>query len=157
VKVFELSWSVNALAICPVSPYASPVSLVTPVTLSKDPTAVDMWPVTSAETSFPLPTVRGRGPRAGGFGTAGGVVHGTSCHSVLGYEDVKHPFFGRGTCVMPARQSFRLCVGGACVVAGGALGAAESPDVCAKAAGANARNVPIAASTHAIISRMMHE
>src|SRR5258706_13415744 len=58
-KKLELSWSEKLLA----GPES--VTLVTPVTLSKDPTASDIWPVvTWAETSLPLPTVSGRGPRA---------------------------------------------------------------------------------------------
>jgi hypothetical protein len=48
------------------APLTSPLSPVTPVTLSNDPTDMDMWPLTAAETSLPLPTVLGRGPRAGG-------------------------------------------------------------------------------------------
>src|SRR5258708_22375679 len=106
VKKLELSWSEKSL-----TPLGS-LTLVTPVTLSKDPMASEMWPVTWAETSVPLPTVSGRRPRAGGYGRAGAVVHGTSCHSVLGYEDVKHPFFGTGTRAMPARQSVRLFAAG---------------------------------------------
>src|SRR5580704_14663734 len=103
MKKFELSWSVYTLGTFVAPLYGLvPVSLVMPVTLSKDPTASDMWPVTWAETSLPLPTVSGRRPRAGGYGTAGAVVHGTSCHWVLGYEDVKHPLCGWGTCAMPA-------------------------------------------------------
>src|ERR1700722_5269774 len=136
MKKFELSWSVYTLGTFVAPVYGLvPVSLVTPVTLSKEPTASDMWPVTWAETSLPLPTVSGRGPRAGRYGIAGAVVHGTSCHSVLGYDDVKHPFFGGGTCAMPARQSFGLCVDGGCVVVGAAEGATGPAGVCAKADG----------------------
>jgi hypothetical protein len=116
-----------------------PVSLVTPVTLSKDPTAMDMWPVTWAETSLPLPTVFGQDPHSGGNGIAGGVVDRTSCPSVLGWEDVKHPVFGWGTCAMPARQSFGLFVDGGGVVAGGEVGGGGSTGLCAKAEVANVR------------------
>jgi hypothetical protein len=68
VKKFELSWREKVSGCgCPI-PSTSPLSLVTPVTLSKDPMASEMWPVTWAETSLPAPTGasgRGRGPRAG--------------------------------------------------------------------------------------------
>src|SRR6266851_7965074 len=122
VKKFALSWSEKVSGCGGGLPLTFPLSLVTPVTLSKDPTASDMWPVTWAETSLPFPTVSGRGPRAGGYGRAGAVVHGTSCHSGLGYEDVKHPFFGRGTRAMPLRHSCRLFAGGGGVVADGGVG-----------------------------------
>jgi hypothetical protein len=80
------------------------------VTLSKDPVAEDMvrgdtW----AAKSLPLPTILGRGPLAGGCGFVGAVVHGTSRHSGLGYDDVKHPVFGNGVRDMVARQASRLC------------------------------------------------
>jgi hypothetical protein len=78
LKKFVLSWSEKLL-----SPLGS-LSLVTPVTLSKDPTADDMVPDDRAEKSLPLPTVSGLGPRAGGNGRVGPVVQGTSCHSMLG-------------------------------------------------------------------------
>ena len=120
VKKFALSWSEK-----PLTPPGL-LRLVTPVTLSKDPTASEMWPVgwvTSAETSVPLPICSGwrRPPRAGGYGRAGGVAHGISCHSLLGYEDVKHPFFGWGIRAMPLRHSCRLFAGGGGVVADGAV------------------------------------
>jgi len=71
------------------------LSLVTPVTLSKNPTAEDIGPeIEVATQSVVLPTIWARRPRAGGCGYGGAVVQGTSRHSVLGYEDVKHPFFG---------------------------------------------------------------
>ena len=83
-KKFELSWSEKMLA-CVVPVYGLiPVSLVTPVTLSKDPTAIDILNGVSAETSAPLPTMAGLGPRAGINGIAGAVVHGTSRHTLLG-------------------------------------------------------------------------
>src|SRR6266446_5621924 len=139
VKKFALSWSEKAL-----TPFGS-VTLVTPVTLSKDPMASDMWPVTWAETSMPLPIWSGRPPpRAGGYGRAGAVVHGTSCHSAFGYEDVKHPFFGRGTRAMPLCQSCRVFADGCCVVAGGGFG------VCARPSGA-ANNAANAARPSATI------
>lgn len=60
VKVFVLSCSENALAV------PAPLSLVTPVTLSKDPTAWDIVPVTTwAEASLLPPPPTTRGPRAG--------------------------------------------------------------------------------------------
>jgi hypothetical protein len=78
VKKLELSWSEKALA------PAGPLSLVTPVTLSKDPIAVEMRSDTRAEASLPLPTMSGRGPLAGGNGRFGGVTQGTSCQPVFG-------------------------------------------------------------------------
>lgn len=122
VKKFVLSWSEKVLATGGGAPFTSPLSLVTSPTLSKDPTAEDMRPETWAEKSLPFPTVAGRGPRAGGYGRGGAVVHGTSCHSVLGNEDLKHPFFGRGVRDMVARQASRLCAAGGCVVACGGVG-----------------------------------
>jgi len=59
-KVLVLSWSAKELAF-PLS-----ASLVTPVTLSKDPVAADINPDTWAEKSLPLPVLLGRGPPAGG-------------------------------------------------------------------------------------------
>jgi hypothetical protein len=64
--VFELSWSEKMLFCVLLLFGFIPVSLVTPVTLSKDPIASDIWPDTSAVTSLPLPTMEGFGPRAGG-------------------------------------------------------------------------------------------
>jgi hypothetical protein len=98
VKKFVLSWSEKELAELAIgTPFASSsLSIVTPVTLSKDPTAADTVLVARAIQSTSLPTVSGRAPRAGGYGRGGAVVHGTSCHSVLGYEDLKHPFFRTG-------------------------------------------------------------
>ena len=55
-----LSWSENVLAVAPSD------SSTTPVTLSKEPTAEVIVPVTWAEKSLPLPTVSGRGPLEGG-------------------------------------------------------------------------------------------
>ncbi len=142
VKKLELSWSEK-----PLTPFGS-VTLVTPVTLSKDPTASDMWPVTWAETSMPLPTWSVRPlPRAGGYGRAGAVVHGTSCHSGLGYEDVKHPFFGRGTRAMPLCQSCRLFVDGSGVVDGAGVWLG----VCARPSG-TANNTANAARPSATIA-----
>jgi hypothetical protein len=81
-----------------------------------------MVPVTVATQSTPLPTVSERAPRTGGYGRGGAVVHGTSCHSVLGYEDLKHPFFGTGVRDMVARQVSRACADGGWEVACGADG-----------------------------------
>src|SRR5437868_1562545 len=83
VKKFVFSWSENVLATAGGFPPTLPLSLVTPVTLSKDPVAVDMVPVALAIQSTSLPTVSERAPRTGGYGRGGAVVHGTSCHSVL--------------------------------------------------------------------------
>jgi hypothetical protein len=142
VNKFALSWSEKLL-----KPLGS-VTLVTPVTLSKDPMASDIWPVTLVETSLPLPTVSDRRPpRAGGYGRAGAVVQGSSRHSVVGYEEVKHPFFGRGTRSMPLRQSCRLFADGGRVVAAGGVG----PGVCARPSGA-AHNAPSTARPIAIIA-----
>jgi hypothetical protein len=129
VKKFALSCSENSLGLFG---FGSS-TLVTPVTLSKDPMASDMWPVTWAETSVPLPIWSGRRPpRAGGYGRCGAVTHGISCHSVLGYEDVKHPFFGAGTRTMPLRQSCRVFADGG----GAAVGGGAGFGVCARPSGA---------------------
>src|SRR5215475_4581613 len=80
---------------------------------------------TWAEKSLPLPTVAARGPRAGRCGRRGADVHVTSCHSMLGYKDLKHPFFGWGVRDMVSRQAFRLCVDGRCAVACGGLDVGE--------------------------------
>jgi len=81
------------------------LTLVTPVTESKEPIAVDMNPVGAwAEISLPAPTTNGRGPRLGGMGMGGAVEHGTSCHSVFGYSEVKHPALGAGKCGMASRH-----------------------------------------------------
>jgi hypothetical protein len=100
-------------------PYVVPVSLITPVTLfvtlSKDPTAVDIGSDTDtvADASVPFPTLAALSPRAGKYGFRK-VAHGTSFHSVLGYVAPKHlslfslVFFGSGTREISARQSARL-------------------------------------------------
>src|SRR5208282_128519 len=120
VKVFALSWSEKLLATSRGTPPTYPLSLVTPATLSKDPTASDMEPDdTWAAKSLPLPTVSGRRPRAGGYGCSGGVAHGTSCHSVFGYVALKHPFFGMGARDMDARQASHCAGDGRAVVSGG--------------------------------------
>jgi hypothetical protein len=41
---------------------------------------------------------------------------------VLGNEDLKHPFFGKGVCDMVARQASRACAVGGCVVLSGGVG-----------------------------------
>ena len=129
MKVFVLSWSVKALAVAwPV--YGSiPVSVIPGVTLRKDPSAVEMRPdVTWATKSLlpPPPTVSELFPptRVRGRGNDGGVVHGTSCQSVLGYDALKHPFPGRGVRTMNSCQASRLpgCAGtgeGSCATSGG--------------------------------------
>jgi hypothetical protein len=60
LKWFELIWSVKALG-----PAMLSVSLVTPVTLLNEPSAVVMYG-TFAEKSLPLPTISGLAPLAGG-------------------------------------------------------------------------------------------
>ena len=60
-KKFVLSWSEKELGV------PESFSLVTPVTLSKDPSAKVIKPdETWAAQSVPLPTVSPRAPRAGG-------------------------------------------------------------------------------------------
>src|SRR6266849_2777082 len=66
VKKFELSWREKVSGCGGGNPSTFPLSLVTPVTLSKDPMASEMWPVTWAETSLPLPTMSGRRPPPSG-------------------------------------------------------------------------------------------
>ena len=129
MKVFVLSWSVKALAVAwPV--YGSiPVSVIPGVTLRKDPSAVEMRPdVTWATKSLlpPPPTVSELFPptRVRGRGNDGGVVHGTSCQSVFGYETLKHPSFGRAVRTMDSCQVSRLpgCASageGSCAMSGG--------------------------------------
>ncbi len=68
-KKLVLSWSEYLLAVPP------PVSLTTPTMFSKDPSAAEVLPVTRAEKSVPLPTVKGRAPRLGPNGTGRGVSH----------------------------------------------------------------------------------
>src|SRR5262245_51774794 len=79
------------------TPLTNPLMLVTPITLSNDPTAPVRVPVSSAEKSLPSPAATGRGPIAGVLGWSCGVVQATSCHSSRGYFALKQPFFGRGT------------------------------------------------------------
>ena len=61
----ELKNSVLSCSEKSLSPPES-LSLCTPATLLKDPSAVEMMPGTWAELSLPLPTVSGRFPFAGG-------------------------------------------------------------------------------------------
>src|ERR1017187_10768932 len=107
VKVFVLSSSVKAFGVVFPVFGSAPVSLIPGVTLMNEPSAVEIRPDTWAAKSLlpPPPTVFGLDPpaRVRGSGYEGGVVHGTSCHSVLGYEALKHPFLGRGD-----RKSTRL-------------------------------------------------
>jgi hypothetical protein len=125
-KNSELSWSEKVSEF----PVLESVSLVTPVTLSKDPCAQDIVvSVTLAVQSMPLPTISGRDPRAGGYGRGSAVVHATSCHSVFGKEDSKHPFFGTGVRDMVASQASWLWAGAVWEVACGAVcGGADCAD-----------------------------
>src|SRR6266850_6941204 len=77
-KKLVLSWSEYLLAVPP------PVSVATPTTFSKDPSAADVLPVTCAAKSTPFPTVKGRAPVFGPNGTARGVTHGTAFHVFCG-------------------------------------------------------------------------
>lgn len=94
--MFALSWSVKALGVVLFVFGFVPVSLIPGVTLRNEPSAVEMRPDDTWATKSlvpPPPTVLGlvsstRGQREG---YNGGAVHGTSCHSVLGYETLKHP------------------------------------------------------------------
>jgi hypothetical protein len=52
------------------------------------------------------PTTPGRDRRAK-YGYGDGRPQGTSCHSVFGYEAVKHPFLGAGVRAIVARQASR--------------------------------------------------
>jgi hypothetical protein len=49
---------------------------------------------------MPLLTSSGEGPCQGVCGYVGVAVQATSCHSRFGKVAVKHPLFGRGTCVI---------------------------------------------------------
>src|SRR5262249_18357766 len=62
LNVLVLSWSEKLLTPRPVGS----LTLVTPVTLTKEPCAEDMVPDTWAEKSVPAPTVLGGGPVASG-------------------------------------------------------------------------------------------
>jgi hypothetical protein len=78
--------------------------------------SVDMRPDTSAEKSLPSPTVLGPTParfaavsKCGDTtGYGGAVLHGTSCHSVPGYDALKHPLVDEGVRDMELRQASRL-------------------------------------------------
>jgi hypothetical protein len=97
----------------------------------------------------------GRRSRAGGYGRAGGVVQGTSLHSLLGYEEVKQPLLGRGTRDIPLRQSCRFLADGCGVVTGGV-----GSGVCARTSGAANRAVNSArptAITACRVPRLFHE
>jgi hypothetical protein len=111
VKNCELICRVNALAEFAL-PFHSPVSVtVLGVTVSKLPRAeVITVPDARVEISLPFPMTLGRGPLRGGFGNFDGGLHGTSRHSLFGYEAVKHPFFGTGTLPMSFSHSCRRCV-----------------------------------------------
>jgi hypothetical protein len=128
VKGAVLSWSAKVFGTFEVgfehpAPNVVPVSVVRPVIgLSKDPVAEDIFAITSAETSLPLPTVSGQGRSDGGYGRCGGVAQGTSCHSVLGSEDLKHPFFGTGIRDIFSRHAFRLSADGGVTFASAAVG-----------------------------------
>jgi hypothetical protein len=78
--------------------------------LSNDPVAAEIRPGTSAVKATPWPTLCGfgDGPSAGGYGRSGAVVHGTSCHAILGYSAVKHPAFGLGNRDIASRQALRF-------------------------------------------------
>ncbi len=59
-------------------------------------------------------------------------MHGTPRHPVLGYEEVKQPFFGGGTRAMPLCQSCKVFVDGGAVIAGGGVwfGVCARPSGC---------------------------
>jgi len=67
---------------------------------------------------------------------------------VFGYDDVKQPCFGSGTCRMPLLQSFRFCGNGVCAAGAG------PDDVCANAAGVEARTATTTASKSPYLSRI---
>src|SRR5947207_7321545 len=81
-------------------PNVVPVSLVTPVTLSKEPVAEDMrfGAATVAAKSVPFPTW---------LGFSGGFSHETSSHAVAGYVALKHPFLGSGARNMASCEALR--------------------------------------------------
>ncbi|MGB8631390.1 MAG: hypothetical protein WCD69_18730, partial [Xanthobacteraceae bacterium] len=87
-------------------PFKSMYSLVTPVTLSNNPSASEMNPDAGcAEKSDPFPTtVNGRVPLARKKGVFGGLMHGTSVQVVSGYFAVKQVFLGRFVCTIDCRQ-----------------------------------------------------
>src|SRR5689334_17506905 len=93
VKNDVLSCSEYESAAEPVPP-TGPLSLVTPLTLSKLPSAAVIVPVTAAEMSLPLPTVNGRWPADGPYGCCGGATHATFVHATFGNAALKHPFAG---------------------------------------------------------------
>src|SRR5258708_11333408 len=90
VKGFVLSWSEYTLLAgvpAPVAVGTGPLSVTTPLTLSKVPIAVDTKDPadTWATTSLPLPTIKGgRGPCRGPCGYDGAVTHVLACHWWLG-------------------------------------------------------------------------
>jgi hypothetical protein len=111
--LFVLSWSENELLM----PLPESVSLPQPVSpvvaLLNDPVALDIFgPDALADQSLPSPP-----PTLNGIN--GAFAQGTSCHSVFGYEALKHPFFGKRTRAMDFRQAchFAACAAGGCVVA----------------------------------------
>src|SRR3954471_11589347 len=90
-KNWVLSWSEYAEA----PPLAVLSMLVTPDTVSNEPSAAEIRPLlTRAAQSVPLPTVCGRRPLTGGYGRSGGVAHATCFHSTRGNSDLKHPLSG---------------------------------------------------------------
>ena len=90
-----LSWSEYEL-IVPDAVSVSSAKPVTPLTLMNDPVTLDIGPPVT-EKSWPSPSPTWNG-------IDGAFTQGTSCHSLLGYEALKHPFFGKGTCAMDFRQ-----------------------------------------------------
>ena len=86
---------------------------------------------TSADPSLPFPRCPAADRAPVGTDAPGGVVQGTSLHSVLGYEEVKQPLLGRRTRDIPLRQSCRFLADGCGVVTGGV-----GSGVCARTSGA---------------------
>jgi hypothetical protein len=132
VKVFVLSWSEKELLSPPLA------SVIPLVTLLNDPSDQVYKPDVSADQSFtpPPPTIAGVPPpllppplplTCGRGGRGGAVEQGTSCHSLFGYDAVKHPFFGKGVRTMALRQVSRTSdFAGGCEVCCARLGLAPA-------------------------------
>jgi hypothetical protein len=108
---------------------ASSGALVAPLTLLGDPAAEVINPVVrGGKSRLASPTVLGSGPfpsfRWGGLRYGDGRKHGTSCHSMLGYEASKQPFFGKGARAIALRQASRFAASVSAVCA--AVGKGET-------------------------------
>jgi hypothetical protein len=99
-KKFALSWSEK-----PLTPPGL-LTLVTPLTPSKDPTASDIWPVNLGRDVVAVAYSVGPGPRAGGYGRIPRIKGAPACHHNRPLMLVAFPH----RCLLPLQPETARCL-----------------------------------------------